>query len=111
MESAIDAKDIEDIPKIREQEIFTQGILSYCNHFNIPNRNNYNINFDHFLEFEDQYKKEKYLKQHLESLLKTEDKTLQISSEFCEALHDILVAKNVSNFHIFLFLALSFIPP
>jgi len=102
MESTIELKDPEDIPKIREQEIFTQGILSYCNHFDIPHRNNYNINFDHFLEFEDLYKKEKYVKLRLESSLTSEDKSQQLTNEFSEALQDILVAKNVSIFAFYL---------
>jgi len=88
-------KEVDDIPKILEQEIFTQGVLGYCSHFGIPNKNNYNINFPHFIDFESLYLKEKYLKQLFDKSHPNRDSSkLPLPSEASAALNQVLIAKN-----------------
>ena len=99
MEAHTIQKEVDDIPKILEQEIFTQGVLGYCSHFGIPNKNNYNINFPHFVDFESLYLKEKYLKQLFDKTHPNRDSLkLSLPSEAFTALNQVLIAKNVSPF-------------
>lgn len=98
METNTMQKEVDDIPKILEQEIFTQGVLGYCSHFSIPNKNNYNINFPHFVDFESLYLKEKYLKQFFEKNSALRDPKVQLPVEASTSLNQVLIAKNVSHF-------------